>query len=363
MKLSPIIIFLALFPAVLFSGGYIDYLNTGKPIYQCMTQTAARGQAGVTTDVLINPACSVPGKYYFAVNVGMNYTTESEVVTIFDSYNNRMGMLTVSQNSKSNLTPYSAILYFNTGTFGAGLLTSQFMDYDYEYKYTERNSFYQVVSETFKKSSGQGNAFGLTARYFSDNFSAGVEVDYLLLNRTKTYEIIYFEAGRIDTITTDKTENAAFVFKGGVLSSFDRYSFGLAISTSDETTNTPIKSTLGLCVEVPGFIPAKIHLDYTRSFYSQINDSLDDVNALFFGLENKFYNKTVFSLGGGYEENFSLDQANSFFFSTGFSYDFYPTTFSMSFRYAQRDYTKPFESEKTVRESTIGLICGITYLI
>ncbi|MBN2364051.1 hypothetical protein JXL83_07960 [candidate division WOR-3 bacterium] len=362
MKISRFFLMLLTLPALLNSG-YLEYVNSGRQIYPCMTSTASRGYAGITSDPLVNPANTMPARYSFTVNTGLKYTTESEVVSVFDSYNNRIGRLTIAQNSGINLTPYSALIYFNFQKFGTGIFAVQSADFNYEYKYVERNAFYQIVSEISKSSSGNGNIFGIMANYSGKAFSAGAEVDYLSLNYDKKYEHIFFETGRTDTIVEEKFDENAFVFKGGLKASHRNYSAGFVFSTSDKETNTPLKTGLGISVGNTGFIPSRIHFDFRRNFYGQLNDSLRDVNSFYFGLENKFYNRTVFSLGGGYEENCFEKQAGVFFFTAGFLTDFEPIAFSMSFQYDQRDYPKPGDAVLTVRESSVGMTCGITYLL
>ncbi|MBN1620119.1 hypothetical protein JW890_05305 [candidate division WOR-3 bacterium] len=362
MKFIPFVLSILVLPAYL-GAGYIEYVNFGKHIYPCLSQTVASGGGGITCDPLVNPACRNWGKYSFAAGAGIKYFTESEVTSVFDSYNNRIGRITLSQNSRAYLSPYYLFFSANFQNLGTGIYLAQSADVDYEYKYTERNSFYQVVSELSKKSFGSCISYGLILNYSFNRFSAGADLSYHSLDRTKVYERKFFEPGRVDTLLEEKTFSGAFIFKTGIKYVLGRYTAAFVLSTNDSESNIPIRAGIGISVKNPSFIPTKISFDYKRSFYGHLNDSLKDAGSYHFGLENKFFNKTVFSIGGGYEENPFAKEAGLFFFTTGFIYDVEPFSFSLSFKYDQREYPKPGEEKNSVRDSSIGILFGVNYLL
>jgi len=355
-----IFLILLILPTILLAG-YIDYTGTGKITPLEKVISFARGGAGLVSDPLLNPANAVQSRFQLYALIGIDYQTESETQTIYDSYNNRIGKLTTSQNRSMHFSPYTVLAAGRFKNIGFGLFSGLERDYFYRYEDIIRNSFYQVTDEISLKGSGYGIKSGIILNYFFSYISFGLSANYHMHKIERNYSHIYFEPGIVDTNIAEEFEESGLTYTFGSTFIYENISTALTFNSNYKALNIPTSVGLGFSYKIPGIIPAKVYCDFHYNFYNQLNDSIHDTREYNFGIENSFSNFIQFYLGAGLQENCYNSSADLAFFTGGFQFSQSDICLQTSFRYEQKQYDKNFSDNITVHNNSSSILLGVSY--
>lgn len=357
MKIFSILLIL---PTLLLAG-YIDYTGNGKITSLAQVTSYARGGAGLVSDPLLNPANAVDSKFQLYALIGIDYQTESETQTIYDSYNNRIGKLTTSQTRSMHFSPYTFLASGKFNNLGFGFFSGLERDYFYRYEDIIRNSFYQVTDEISLKGSGYGIKSGILFNYSFPFLSLGLSANYHMHNFNRTYSHIYYEPGRVDTNITEEFEESGLTYTFGSTFIYENISTALTFNSNYKALNIPSSVGFGFSYKIPGIVPAKIYCDFHYNFYNQLNDSIHDTREYNFGIENSFSNFMQFYLGAGLQENCFNSSADIAFFTGGFQFSQSDICLQTSFRYEQKQYDKNFSDNIIVHNNSTSILLGVSY--
>ncbi len=168
-------------------GGILETYTYGEINYTSSARYLGMGGTFVAGDITVNPSsfASFEGTL---VSIGFESSLQGERRSkkAFDSFDNTIGDVTISDNSFLYLTPTPFVI---AHSFPFANIAFQIMpkyNTNYTYKRTVRDEFYVKVLDIEEKSNGKLWAYsGVIAKKFGP-FGAGIRVDYI--NGTVRYE-------------------------------------------------------------------------------------------------------------------------------------------------------------------------------
>ncbi|KPK64857.1 hypothetical protein AMJ83_01420 [candidate division WOR_3 bacterium SM23_42] len=185
---------------------------------------------------------------------------ERRGLRVYDSYGNNIGISTVTNNTATypSVGPSGIVFPFRALRFG--LRYAPVWDYDYYYRYEQRDDFYQIVR--IDEHSYRGYTHSISPMFsFKYNFiNIGVEYGFLLGNWSKEEKIIVPQtADSIEAQETDFSGNKVRV--GFVLAPDLSFRFAYTYQHEYELVDLgfsfPTTHSLGIMYQPPGRIPTK----------------------------------------------------------------------------------------------------------
>lgn len=169
------------------SGGILETYTYGEPSYTSSARYLGMGETFIAGDITANPSsfASFEGTL---VSIGFESSLQGERRSkkAFDSFDNTIGDVTISDNSFVYLEPTPLVIAhsFKFANIAFQIMPKYKMDYTYER--TVRDEFYVKILDIEERSEGNLWAYsGVIAKKFGQ-FGAGVRVDYI--NGSVKYE-------------------------------------------------------------------------------------------------------------------------------------------------------------------------------
>ncbi len=312
------------------------------------------------------------------LGVGLIKVGERRKRSVFDSFENRVGDVTVADNgyvfSKPSLIKASLGLPMDIG-FGIDILPVQ--NYDYRYSREVRDDFY-VLKETIKDE-GKGELylvnFGAAYEIVKGKFSLGFALNLYSGDREWNYSKNY-----IDPSTQDICQEGSKTLKGngatfGIIAKpFERVYLGgcytSKASIGDMNTDfIPQRTGIGIKIIPPNSLPAVFMLDAIFENWTEVSVNYEDVLKLHLGVGHKFTPCFSGRFGFGYETSYLSSEIPKVFFTSGFGYVKDVFEINTGLKICTFNYTNDelnleqhdMEGVTAVEESLVKVVLSISY--
>ncbi|OQX52834.1 MAG: hypothetical protein B5M53_07725 [Candidatus Cloacimonas sp. 4484_209] len=327
----------------------------------------------------LNPAL-IAGNKGFKVSItgGFVKTGERRKKSLFDSFDNRIGDVTVADNSNVFSEPTCvSVSYFSPLRLGVGFHFLPFVDFDYKYTREMRDDFY-ILKETINDE-GKGKIYlsSFTAAYeiVKDRLSIGFGIDLFNGKREWNYTEEYVDPS-IDDIHNkfSQTLRGNTVTAGVLLRPLLRIRLGGFVSTKamlgdDKENDLPFRFGGGMEIIPPNELPALFVVDAIFEQWNSINNNYADVIKLHMGVEHQFSMSMKGRFGFGYETSYLSSDIPKVFFTSGVGFVQGGLTLDAGINVAKRDYSandvatgqRDMDGVSSISESLIKFLVSVTY--
>lgn len=302
---------------------------TGAGSAQCV----AMGSIAVMREAWLNPgllACR-PG---LGITVGGGFVKAGErrKKSIFDTFDNRMGDVTVADNSYVFSEPtYIALSYTLPFHLGVGAQVLPVMSFDYYYTREIRDNFYILQQTIDHEESGKlyaGN-IGIAYEVIHEKVSVGFGFNLFSGERNYLYREDFVDPSEEDLFEESSRTLGGNGFTFGLHATpVARMQLGGFISTKASVGNyspdeLPLRMGGGFSLEPTNEFPATFMAELIMERWNEIDVRYQDVLKVHLGVEHAFSPYLIGRFGFGYETSYiSLDMPRTFFtFGMGFRKD------------------------------------------
>lgn len=233
----------------------------GDRIFYYDARSLSLGGVSIVLEIPGNPA-SMGLENEKRVSVSGRFAVQNERrgLRVYDSYGNNIGVSTVTNNTAYYPGVGSSSIVFPLKTLRVGLSYAPVWNYDYYYRYEQRDDFYQIVR--VDELSHRGNAYSISPMLsFKYGFvNIGVEYGFLVGKWSVEEKVII--PNITDTIETQQTDfNGNMLRVGFVLAPNLNFRFAYTYQHEYELTDLgfsyPTTHSLGIMYQPPGRIPTK----------------------------------------------------------------------------------------------------------
>lgn len=162
------------------SGGILETYTYGEINYTSSARYLGMGETFIAGDLTANPASYADLKRMFlSLGFGASMQSERRSKKAFDSFDNTIGDVTVSDNSflYPTLTPF--VLAYPFELLNVALQLTPWHGFEYRYKRVVRDEYYVKIEDISEECIGNVWAYsGILAKEFG-KFSTGMRVDYI----------------------------------------------------------------------------------------------------------------------------------------------------------------------------------------
>jgi len=233
----------------------------GDRIFYHDARSLALGGVSIVLENPQNPATMgfVHNRRFFASG-WIVMQNERRGLRVYDSFGNNIGISTVANNTKTNVSvgPGAVILPFKMLRFG--FQYAPLWDYNYYYRYEQRDDFYQLIRIDEQKYQGYLHAFSPLLAFKYSFVSVGVGYSFLRGTWTEEDRVIIPQTA--DSINQEETEFTGNKAKFGVaLAPTMNFRFSYMYQLSYELDNGgfayPDIHSFAVMYQPPGRIPTK----------------------------------------------------------------------------------------------------------
>jgi hypothetical protein len=362
--------------SMIFAYSLPESSSSGELVGAVTGKYTALGEAAVSGEVWTNPAF-LTKTYGLTIEVagGFIKSGERRKKSIFDSFDNRVGDVTVADNSFIfSETTCLSVSYTTSFAFGLGINVIPLISYDYRYEREIRDDFY-VLQETIREK-GEGDLYliniGAAYELLRGKLSLGFGVDLYSGERVYEYSREYVDPSNDDVSwelpRTLGGNGAVFGFSANP---FDRVAFSGFSSTKVPLGDlvedcVPLRMGGGVVIIPPNSLPANFLMDAVFEKWSGVDSDYLDVIKLHLGVEHAFSPILDGRFGFGYETSYLSENMSRVFFTFGFGlekggYDFDTGVKICSYDFSGDELEMDQENISRVEESLVKLIFSINY--
>ncbi len=337
----------------------------------------ALGGAAVMGEGWINPALATQtrGLVVF-IGGGFIKSGEKRKKTVFDLFNNRIGDITVADNSFVFLEPsLVSVSYTTSYNAGIGVAILPVLSYDYRYSREVRDNFY-ILNETIaEEGSGKtylGNA-AIAYELIEERCSVGFAFNFYSGTREYTFNHDYVDPSRSDENEEFSRTLAGNGFSFGLHARpITRIQLGGFVSTKAALGDIaedyiPLRVGSGMIIIPPNVFPALFIVDAVYERWNEIDDNYDDVIKLHLGVEHSFSPTLDARFGFGYETSYLSKDMPRVFFTFGFGFQkgnfgFDTGVTICSFDFGQSDLAiRDLDGVTRVEETLVKVLFSVSY--
>jgi hypothetical protein len=318
------------FSTYLFCYSIKEASSSGENIGSVSGRFMALGGTSIMGETWTNPSLLSCGSG-FSITVGgaVVKSGERRKKSIFDSFDNRIGDVTIADNSF--IFPefsYVSLSYASSFGFGIGIHFLPVVSYEYRYSREVRDNFYLLQETIIDRGSGStylGNG-GVSYDLLKDRISFGIGFNLYQGKRESEFDQDFVDPEQTDVhdeMSRDIEGNGA-VF-GLRLHLFQRITAAGFLSTkatlSDyEGDYIPMRAGGGFLVHPPNSFPALFVVDGCIERWNDVRTEYSDVYKVHFGIEHGFTPTFDGRFGFGYETSYISRDIPKVFFTFGFGY-------------------------------------------
>jgi len=381
MRIKVLVIFLFYFLCVSSLAGYSlpESSASGECVSAVTGKFTALGETAILGETWKNPALLTKEKgFKFDIGGGLVKSGERRKKGVFDSFDNRIGDVTVADNSTVFLEPaYFSISYTSNLNLGFGISVFPILSFDYRYLREVRDDFY-VLKQTILDE-GRGSLYcmnmGIAYEPFEEKISLGFGFNLYKGKREWEYREEY-----VDPSQTDANEGFSRTLSGnGVIFGIHsrpltRVKLGGFVSMRTtygdySEDNIPLRIGGGFAIVPPNYLPALFIMDAVFERWSEVSDIYEDAIKLHLGVEHKLSSELCGRFGFGYETSYLSKNIPRAFFTFGFGFDKNGYSFDTGFEICKFSYVgddigieqRDMEGIEGVEESLVKLIFSISY--
>jgi hypothetical protein len=294
----------------------------------------AMGNCTVMTEAWLNPGLLTrhPGLGIIVAG-GFAKAGERRKKSIFDTFDNRVGDVTVADNSYVFCEPtYVALAYCFPFNVGIGVQLLPVMSFDYRYQREIRDNFYVLEQTIDHEESGKlyaGN-IGIAYEVIHERVSAGFGFNLYSGQRDYSYREDFVNPSEEDLLQESSRTLSGNGFTFGLHAiPMERIRLGGFLSakalvgnySSDEL---PLRMGGGFSFIPPNEFPAIFMVEFVFERWNEVDERYYDALKFHLGVEHAFSPSLMGRFGFGYETSYiSLEMPRTFF------------TFGMGFRKGQ----------------------------
>jgi hypothetical protein len=303
---------------------------SGEAIGVGSARCAAMGGIASMQEGWLNPGL-LSGQPGFSLMLGGGFikTGERRKKSIFDTFDNRIGDVTVADNSTVFVEPsYLALSYTLPFHLGIGVHLLPIVSYDYRYAREVRDNFYVLQQNINHTESGKLYMGNVGIGYELIDGKASVGMGFNLYHGERHYEYREdFEDPSEEDLFEESMrdlEGNGFVF-GFHAKPLTRIQLGGFISTKasigDYTTDElPLRMGGGFSVLPPNQFPALFMVEVILERWNEIDSRYRDALKFHLGVEHEFSPNLSGRFGFGYESSYISDDMPRVFFTFGMGF-------------------------------------------
>lgn len=310
--------------------------SQGDRIFFHDARSLALGGVSIVLEHPSNPATMgfIDDRRLFASG-WVTIQNERRGLRVYDSFGNNIGIRTVTNNTSTNVSggPSTFVIPFKMLRFG--LQYTPVWDYNYYYRYEQRDDFYQLVRTDEQSHQGYAQAFSplLCFRYKFIN----VGVEYGILRGTWSRENRVIIPGLEDSVAGEETQFDGSKAKVGfvVMPSLNfrvGYTYQVPYDLHDIEFSYPDVHALAIMYQPPGRIPTK--------FVGQIELEMWDERMLIYkvGVEHMIMGRYVLRYGFCIFPDYEQRAIWTTNLTLGFGASVGRYFFDIGYGYGKRDY-------------------------
>ncbi|MCK4234329.1 hypothetical protein KAX75_07855 [candidate division WOR-3 bacterium] len=378
-KLLFIFSFLILFFSFLYSYTLPESSASGESMGAVTGKYTALGGSTIMGEAWSNPALLIknPG-FKIVIGGGFIKSGERRKKSIFDSFDNRIGDVTVADNSFVFCEPtYVSASYTSKYSLGFDVNILPILNYDYRYYKEVRDDFY-ILKETVLDE-GKGKLYllnlGIAYELLKEKLSFGIGFNLYTGKREYEYIRDYVDPSKTD-ISEDFSRNLGGngVTFGLHAHPLTRIRLGGFVSTKATIGDyaedyIPLRMGGGITIVPPNTFPALFIIDGAYERWNEVNDNYEDVVKLHLGVEHAFSPGLNGRFGFGYETSYLSRNMPKVYFTFGFGFEKGGYAFDTGVKVCRFDFSgddvaieqRDMEGVTRVEESLIKLIFSVTY--
>jgi hypothetical protein len=298
--------------------------------------------------------------------------------SIFDTFDNRIGDVTVADNSYVFSEPtYLGISYSLPFGLGIGLHLLPILSFDYYYTREVRDNFYVLEQTIHHEESGKlysGNV-GIAYEVIHERASVGVGFNLFRGEREYTYREEFVNPSQEDLHEESSRTLSGNGFTFGLhVTPMARVQLGGFVSpkasigdySSDEL---PLRMGGGFSIKPPNEFPATFIAELVFERWNEIDTRYHDALKLHLGVEHAFSPYLLGRFGFGYETSYiSLDMPRTFF-TFGVGYRKGPFLFDLGLNARKSNFTDDaipaglhdMEGVSYIEESLVKVMFTVSY--
>jgi len=378
-KVYTVIIFLFLYFSLLAGYTLPESSASGECVGAVTGKFTALGSTVILGEEWTNPALLIrtPG---FKVMIGGGFIKSGErrKKSIFDTFDNRIGDVTVADNSFVFSEPTCiSVSYTSHLNFGLGINVLPVLNFDYRYLREARDDFY-VLKETILDE-GKGKLYltniGIAYELLEEKLSIGFGFNLYSGKREWEYSKNY-----TDPFQTDIKEGFSRTLAGngaifGIHAQpLTRVKLGGFMSTKANLgdyreDNIPLMMGSGIKIIPPNIFPALLIIEAIFERWNEVDDDYEDVIKLHLGVEHEFSPAFSGRFGFGYETSYLSKDMPKVFFTFGFGFEKSRYAFDTGIKVCRFNFSgddilmeqRDMEGVTKVEKSLIKLMLSITY--
>ena len=235
--------------------------SQGDRVFYYDARSLSLGGVSIVLEVPDNPASmGMLGEKSVFVSGRLATQNERRGLRVYDSYGNNIGISTVTNNTATFPSLGTSGIVFPFKMLRLGLLYAPVWDYNYNYRYEQRDDFYQIVR--IDEHSHRGYVHSISPMFsFQYKFiNLGVSYGFLIGKWSIEEKVMIPQAE--DTIETQETNFSGNIARVGFVLA-PGFNFRLAYTYQHEYEledvgfSYPATHSLGIMYQPPGRIPTK----------------------------------------------------------------------------------------------------------
>jgi hypothetical protein len=291
---------------------------------------AAMGNTSIMCEAWTNPGLltNQPGMG-IVLGGGFVKSGERRKKSIFDTFDNRIGDVTVADNSYVLSEPtYLALSYSFPFHLGIGVQLLPVMSFDYHYTREVRDNFYILQQTIAQEESGKlyaGNV-GIAYEVIPEKVSIGFGYNLFNGERHYMYREDFVNPSEVDLLEESSRTLSGNGFTFGFhLSPAARIQLGGFIATKVSVGDysfdeLPLRMGGGFSFRPPNEFPATFVAELISERWNGIDTRYYDVLKLHMGVEHRFSPSLLGRFGFGYETSYISPDLPRTFFSFGMGF-------------------------------------------
>ncbi|MGQ9700914.1 MAG: hypothetical protein ACUVQT_00420 [bacterium] len=245
-------------------------LNSGDRLFYYDARSLSLGGNLTVLENTANPASSgLTNRVYLNLGGYLYSGSEKRGLRVYDSYNNNIGVATISSNRTTDLdfTPLGFVVPIKFLRFG--LRYYRFYDFNYLYHYDYRDDFYQIIKTVDDRYSGALNLIAPLICINLKGINIGIEQGFIY-GKTKQDLQILFPQGAdsiwsIDRNWSGSNEKLGLIFVPSAhLRLAYYYSHKMDVTSKFDSLHYPAGHNFGIYYQPPHRIPTRFvaEIDY-----------------------------------------------------------------------------------------------------
>ncbi len=310
--------------------------SQGDRIFYYDARSLGLGGVSIILENSANPAAmSLTGSRLLYISGWSTVQNERRGLRVYDSFGNNIGIRTVTNNTYTNVSAGPAAFVFPFKILRFGLQYAPAWDFNYYYRYEQRDDFYQLIRIDEISHHGYLHAFSPAVGIKYRSISLGVT--YSLMRGTLSSESRVIIPQLEDSVEIAETEVTGNKIKAGLLfvPSLNfrlGYTYGASYEIQDTDFSYPEVHSIAVMYQPPGRIPTK----FTCQVEVEMWDELMLVYKI--GVEHMLMGKYALRYGFCIFPDYTEQAIWTTNLTVGFGMNAGRYFFDIGYAYGKRDY-------------------------